>query len=106
MAAQNHLKLVVSNQPKTGTINKFIEWLNKPRFFKIPFVKSESEKIAALEKYYKKKYRIEDLTNPDSINIPYFLRAGQKISEIIKKGTINAEYNKNCRFNKNFMGCI
>lgn len=105
MVAQNHLKLVVSNK-KGGTINKFLTWLNKPRVLKIPFVKTKDEKLAALRKFYSKKYRIEDLNAPNSINVPYFLRTQQKISEIIKKDTINIEYNKNCRFNKRFTGCI
>ena len=103
-----HLKLVVSNPPKNETITNFFKWLNEPRFFeiKLPFVKTQEEKIEELRKFYSKKYRLEDLQNSESINIPYFIRVEQKIKEIINSNTIDYEYKTNCRFNKNYTGCI
>ena len=97
MQRENHLKLV--KPLKMGVLDKLFNWLIKPRCFniKIPFIKTKAEKLAALQVFYRKKYRIEDLRNPDSINIPYFLRAEQKINSIIKNNEIDSEYKKNCR---------
>ena len=97
MQKGNHLKLV--SPIKKGVLSKILEWLNKPRYLnlKIPFAKTKAEKLAALQVFYRKKYRNEDLQNPDSINIPYFLRAEQNINAIMRNNEINSEYKKNCK---------
>lgn len=96
MSNVNHLKLVVSNPQKQNFFGKFLDWLNKPRDIeiKIPFVKTKNEKLSAIKNFYLKKYRLEDITDPETINIPYFLRVDNKIAEIIKNNAINKEYKK------------
>lgn len=98
MQRENYLKLV---KPKAGLVNKLFWGLNKLGClnFKIPFIKTKADKLAALQVFLLQKYRIEDLRNPVSINIPYFLRAEQKINSIIKNNEIDSEYKKNCRRN-------
>ena len=92
------LKLFVpNNNPKEQKGLKkeeYFQQFKKRLIFKIPFIKTKAEKLAALRNFYTKKYRIADIKAPELISIPYFLRVEQKISEIIKENTIDYEYNK------------
>ncbi len=76
----------------------FIDWLARPRIIcvKVPFAKSTYEKINILQEHYSKKYRAEELKS-NTAEIPYFLRAGHKISEIIQNNEIHSEYKKYCK---------
>ena len=98
MAKQFKLRLVVSNnEPKEQKKPKeksIFNGLKKRLIFQIPFITTKAAKIALIRIFYMKKYRIEDMKAPELISIPYFLRAEQKISEIIKENTIDFEYNK------------
>lgn len=90
---RNHLRLVINNNGKKNFIQKFIDWLNEPRYFeiKIPFIKTKEEKIQELRKFYTMRFRAEDLRT-EGVNVPYFLRVEQLIKEITSKDTVNKVY--------------
>lgn len=83
---------------ENSILQKFINWLAKPRIvrIKIPFLKSSYEKIDILREKYMRQYKAEEMS-AKTVTIPYFLRASQKITAIIKNNQIDFEYKKYCR---------
>lgn len=119
MLRKNHLRLV-PDIPENETfitknkgfitktkqiITKFVNSITESEIIKrIPFIKTQQEKIEILRKYYNRDFRNEDIKNNFPLDIPYFVRADIKLNEIIKENKVNIEYKRLCS-NKKLMRC-
>lgn len=88
-----HLRLVVSNAENSNTTDCSSDYKDYIKdFFNGLFV-SKNEKIYIIKDCLTKIYKdYEDTTG--IIDVPYFVKAERRISQIIKSGKINYYYNK------------
>ncbi len=102
MFKKRHLTLVYSNKERITKekINKLQSLVEDIKFLFIP----QNQKIESLRLILLNMYRDYEITSGQS-EIPYFVRAENKINQIIQEGKINYYYKKLRRF-QNYMKTV
>ena len=104
MVRKKHLTLVYSNQ---GQLNSEEDIFSKLKSFfedlRYLFV-SQNKKIESLRLILLNMYRDYEITSGEA-DIPYFVRAENKINKILEEGKINYYYKKLKKF-QNYMKSI
>ena len=104
MVRKKHLTLVYSNQEQDNqnenTFNKIKSFFEDLRYL---FV-SQNKKIESLRLILINMYRDYEITSGQA-DIPYFVRAENKINKILQEGKINYYYKKLRKF-QNYMDSI
>lgn len=102
MFKKRHLTLVYSSKEKTNNeeSNKLKSLFENIKFFFIP----QNQKIESLRLILLNMYRDYEITSGQS-EIPYFVRAENKINQIIQEGKVNYYYKRLRRF-QNYMKTI
>lgn len=102
MFKKRHLTLVYSSKEKINgeENNKLKSLFENIRFLFI----SQNQKIESLRLILLNMYRDYEITSGES-EIPYFVRAENKINQIIQEGKVNYYYKKLRRF-QNYMKTI
>ena len=102
MFKKRHLTLVYSNKERITKekSNKLQSLVEDIKFLFIP----QNQKIESLRLILLNMYRDYEITSGQS-EIPYFVRAENKINQIIQEGKINYYYKKLRRF-QNYMKTV
>ncbi len=95
MCKKRHLTLVYSSKEKSDEkkISKIKSLFNNIRFLFI----SQNQKIESLRIILLNMYRDYEITSGQA-DVPYFVRAENKINQIIQEGKVNYYYKKLRRF--------
>lgn len=91
---KNHLRLVVNN--RQTKIQKFWQWINKPRFLKLPalpFVVTEIEKEEVVRNYLTLKYANYQATTGDVDLFP-LSAAINEVQNLKQQNRLNSYYKK------------
>lgn len=97
MLRKTHLKLVVCNKEKKKTLlQKFWEWLNKPRVLNLPalpFIVTKNEKKQVIQDYLTLRFADYQVVTGEVGLFP-LCAAINEVEEIERQGKINAYYRK------------
>lgn len=97
MMKQRHLKLVYSNNEIQTTKENFLAKLQSfCDDFRFMFI-SQNKKIESLRNILLNMYRDYEISSGES-DIPYFIKAENKINKILQEGKINYYYKKLRKF--------
>lgn len=92
---KNHLRLVVNNQDKKKTLlQKFWEWLTKPRCFTfpaLPFVPTYLEKKEFVQNYLTQKFAEYQLTTGEVGLFP-LCEAINEVEKLERQNRLNSYY--------------
>ena len=97
---KRHLRLVVSHCEKTSENSLITSNLRKIKDFWEGAFLSKNEKIYIIKDILIKIYRDYEQTT-GFVDIPYFVRAESRISQIIKERKVDYYYNKLKKFQSN-----